>query len=251
MRLPSSAASPPGMPYRLLKLTKATPTKPSLTTQEPPRHSRRCREGVELAGGPGCRSPRPAAEGVGVDGEVAGAGRDLEGAVRPVVDGGEAAAGLDRMPFGGITSGMRWLTGVDDAADRLRAVAQRRGAAHHLDPIGREGSIGTAWSSLRADTSPVADAVLLDAHAEAAQAADDGAAGAGRERRAGDAGPGRERIAERRGGLARQLLRRHHRDRHERLIGGNLQRRPAMSGAAGPAIAARSTVPARQRRPAA
>ena len=162
-----------------------------------------------------------AAERIGMEGEVARAGIEDDGAVEAVVDGGAGAAHLvlqawpghggGPTAFMGIPIGSRLglrragqrigdpvVGGVDDAADRLRAPAQRRRSAHDLDPLGRQrvDRHGVVLAQLR--HAARADAVLLDAHAIGIEAAHDRAAGrAGRKARAGDAGLGEQDVAER------------------------------------------------------
>ena len=170
------------------------------------------------------------AERVGVEGEIARAGVEDDGAVEAVVDAGEGAAhlvlqarpghgrGADRLHRHSVAARLRLRRAgqrirypvvgrVDDAADRLRAPAQRRRTAHHLDPFGGERieRHGVILAELR--HAARADAVLLDAHAIGVEAAHDRAArGAGREARAGDAGLAEQEVAERRAAVALDLL---------------------------------------------
>ena len=69
--------------------------------------------------------------------EIAGARRHLEGAVAAVVDRRQPAVdlGADAARRHELRNAL--VGGIDDAADGLAAVAQRRRAAHDLDLIGR------------------------------------------------------------------------------------------------------------------
>src|SRR5262245_47094342 len=67
-----------------------------------------------------------AREGVGVNDEIPGAGLDDGSSVAPVVDGAIPAARLDHDAVHGDRGRDAIVDGVDDAADGLRAVAQRR-----------------------------------------------------------------------------------------------------------------------------
>ena len=195
------------------------------------------------------------AERVGMEGEIAGAGIEDDGAIEAVVDAGEGAAhlvlqarpghggGPDRLHGHAVAARLRLRRAgqrvgdpvvgrVDHAADRLRAPAQRRRAAHHLDPFGRQRieRHGVILAELR--HAARADAVLLDAHAIGIEAAHDRAARrAGREARAGDAGLGEQDVAERAAAVALQFLAGDHRDGGE-LVGDDREPAGRQLGAA-------------------
>ena len=85
---------------------------------------------------------------------------------------------------------------VDDAADRLTAVAQRRGSAHDLDAlrrkrIDRNAVIGADVRDVRG-----AGAVLEQANSGSVHAADDRSAGTGGEVGRGDAGHVLQRVGD-------------------------------------------------------
>ena len=188
------------------------------------------------------------AERVGMKGKIAGGGVEDDGAVEAVVDCGAGAAHLvfqarsghggraDRLYGHAIAARLRLRRAgqrirypvvgrVDHAADRLRAPAQGRRAAHHLDPFGRQRieRHGVIFAELR--HAARADAVLLDAHAVGIETAHDRAArGTGREARAGDAGLAEQEIAERGAAVALNLLAADHRHGGE-LVGDD--REPA------------------------
>ena len=148
-------------------------------------------------------------------GEIAGSGGHLEGAIGAPVHRIEPASRLDAEPARRNDLGNAIVAGVDHAADRLRAVPQRRRAAHHLDAICRERIDGNSVVLAQRGDIVRADAVLLHAHTIVVQAADDGPVGAGREVRACDARPILERVGQVGPRRAGDLVRRHHRERHE------------------------------------
>ncbi len=164
-----------------------------------------------------------AAEAVGMDGEAVAARRHLEAAVLALIDRGQAAEDLagDAAARDGVRNAI--VLGADDAANGLRAVAQRGGAAHHLDAIGcigidRHGVIlGKRGDVVRAD------AVLLHADTIVVEAADDGPVGAGGEIRSRDAGLRLQRVGQRRAAVLLQVALGRDRDRHEG-VGGHDQR---------------------------
>ena len=196
------------------------------------------------------------AERVGMEGEVAGTGIEDDGAIEAAVDTGEGAAHLVLQAWSshrGRTGGLHGhsvaarlrlrragqrigdpvVGRVDDAADRLRAPAQRSRTAHHLDPfrcqrIDRDRVI---LAQLR--HAACADAVLLDPHAIGIEAAHDRAAGrAGRKAGAGDAGLGEQQVAERPAAGALDFLAGDHGDGGE-LVGDDRQpagRQPRRGG---------------------
>src|SRR5262249_56218140 len=87
--------------------------------------------------------------------------------------------------------------GGEDAADRLRAVAQGRGAADHLDLIGREWIDRHEMILAKIRDAAAARPILDNADAIDVEAADDRPArGAGRKARPGDAGLGEQHVAE-------------------------------------------------------
>ena len=159
--------------------------------------------------------------------EIARAGLDDRRAVAPVVHRAEAAAGLHQDAVDRDRGRNAVVDGVDDAADGLRPVAQRRRPPHHLDLPGGQRIDGDGMIVAERRHIACREPVLLDAHAKSAQAADDRPARSRRKRRRGDAGPCRQRIAERGKGLTEQLARRCHRDRHEGLVWRDRQRRAA------------------------
>ena len=188
-----------------------------------------------------------------MDGEVAGAGVEDHRAVEPVVDRGDGAARLVSHARSGHAAGPSALTGnpelrsalrrarqrignavvggVDHAADRLRAPAQGRRSAHHLDPVGRQRieRHGVILAQLR--DAARADAVFLDAHPIGVEAAHDRAARCARRKaRAGDAGLGEQHVAECAAGVRCNLLAGDHRDGGE-LVGDD--RQPARGGSLG------------------
>ena len=150
--------------------------------------------------------------------EVAGAGRDLEGAVGAAVDRAEAALGRGCEAAPRDELGDAVVAGAHHAADGLRSVAQGRRPPHHLDLVGGEGIDGDGMVLAQRRHVVRADAVLLDAHPVVVEAADDGPVGARRERRAGDAGPVLQRVGEIGARRGDDLAFRHQRQRHEHVV---------------------------------
>jgi hypothetical protein len=77
-----------------------------------------------------------ALEGVGIHHDAVAAGGNLETAVAVLVYGGHAALDLAPEAAGRHEIGNAIVGGVDDTADRLAAVAQRRRPAHDLHLLG-------------------------------------------------------------------------------------------------------------------
>jgi hypothetical protein len=165
-----------------------------------------------------------ALEGVRVEREVAGSRRHLEGAVAAIVDRGQAAFQLRTDAALRHELGNAAIDGVNDATDRLAAVAQRGRPAYHLDLVGAERVDGNRMVFRQVRNIMRGDAVLLDAHPVVVEAADDGTVGAGGEGRAGDAGLLHQRIGERLAATRLELARRRHRDRHEGVVGNDAAR---------------------------
>ncbi len=167
---------------------------------------------------------RRAAIGVGVEGEIAGAGVEQHPAFEAVVDRGGGASGLQAEPARRDRLGNAVVGRAHDAADRLRTPAQGGRAAHHLDLVGRQRIDRHEVVLAQVRGAAAADAVLQDADTIDVEAADDRAAGsAGRKARAGDAGLVEQHVAERAAAVAPDLFVRHHRDRGE-LIGDDGER---------------------------
>ena len=149
-------------------------------------------------------------------------------------------------PPNGAAVGNAVVDRLDDAADRLRAVAQRRRAAIDLRSFWiASGSIGTRVILAQVGDVADADAILLDAHAEVSlKPAQDRPAGAGREVDGRGARLAEEQVAEvlrgallnlaavdgaeRRVGLRRSARRR---GRCRRRRGGDRRRRRSRAGA--------------------
>ncbi len=175
-------------------------------------------EGVELAAVRRVVVAGVALEGVGVDHVVAGAGADLEDAVGAAVHRVEPAACLEADAIGRDDLGDAAGDGVDDAADGLRAVAQRRRPAHHLDAVDDAGVDRHRVVLAERGHIVRADAALQDQHAEVVEAADDGPVGAGREGRADDARLGLQGIGKGGAGRAGDDFRRHDGERDEGVL---------------------------------
>ena len=185
-----------------------------------------------------------AAEGIGVEGEIVLAASSSTPPSRPVVDARQRAAQLKAAhPRGSALAaeplsragaqraersarqrlGDAVVGRADDAADRLRAVAQRRRPADHLDLAGRQRIDRHEVVFAEIGHAAAADAVVDDADAIDIEPANDRAAGrSGREARTGDAGLGEQEIAERRAGAALDLFPRHNGD-GRKLIGDDGQ----------------------------
>ena len=113
--------------------------------------------------------------------------------------------------------------GADHAADRLRAVAQRRRSADHFDLVGGQRIDRHEMIFAEIGDAAAADAVLDNADAIDVEAAHDRPARrARRKARSGDAGLGEQEIAERGAAAAADLLVRHDGDGGE-LVGDDRQ----------------------------
>ena len=115
------------------------------------------------------------------------------------------------MPDGERTAGQRVGNPVvgraHDAADRLRAIAQRRRPADHLDLVRGQRIDRHEVVFAEVGHAAAAHAVVDDADAIDVEAADDRPARcAGRKARAGDAGLGEQHVAQGRAGAALDLL---------------------------------------------
>ena len=135
-------------------------------------------------------------EAIGMDGERADAAVQQRRALARIRVGAVQTGELRRKGLVRQTRGNAVVDGVDDAADRLAAVAQRRRAADHLDSLRRQRIDRN--SVVRTDVGDIeaADAVFERAHPIRIESANDGPAGSGCEAAAGHAGSVRERIRE-------------------------------------------------------
>ena len=106
---------------------------------------------------------------------------------------------------------------VDEAADGVRPVQQRRRPAHDLDPLGAGGIDRHAMVARRARQVARADPVLQDQHPVVVEAADDRPARAGTEAPAGDAGLVLQGVAEAPVQILHEVERVERRHRVERL----------------------------------
>ena len=160
--------------------------------------------------------------GVGMDRDVAAAGIELHGTVAAIADAVEAAARFECNSVLRNRGGNAVVAGADHAADGLRAIAQRAGAANDLDALRRQ------WVDRHRMVFPQighvggADAVLLGSHPEAAEAPDHRTARHRRERRRRDTGRGAEGVAERSRAASEHLLRRKQARGGEWRVGGRL-----------------------------
>ena len=141
-----------------------------------------------------------AAKGVGVECEVAGAGIEQHSALATVVDARHGGSRLDARAVSLIQGAKRTeraagqrvgnpvVGRTDDAADRLRAIAQCRRPADHLDLIRRQRVDRHEVVFAEVGHAAAAHAIIDDADAIDVEAADDRPARcAGRKARAGDA----------------------------------------------------------------
>ena len=116
---------------------------------------------------------------------------------------------------------------VDEAANRVRSVQQRRRPAHDLDPLGAVRVDRDAVVARLARQIPGAYAVLQDQDAVAVEAADDRPARAGAEAPAGNAGLLLQGVAETTVQLPHEIERverRHRVERFERRLGAPRRR---------------------------
>ena len=204
-----------------------------------------------------------AAIGVGMQRELLGAGIEQHAAFKAAIDGVERGAGFggdagraERFGVGRAKRAERRgaarhrlrnavVAGADHAADRGRAVAQRRRAADHFDAVGGQRIDRHKMVFAKIGHAAAADAVFDNTDPVDVEAADDRPAGrARRKARSGHAGLGEQQIAERRLAAAADFLVRHHGDGGEligdhrqdallrRLFGGD--RRCGGSGLSGP-----------------
>ena len=151
-----------------------------------------------------------------MDRGIARAGVEQQRGLPAVVDAVEAGLDLGRDAAERRIGRDAVVGRLDDAADRLRAVAQRRGAAIDLDLADRQRIDRHRMVGAQGGDVAGAKPVLLNADAIVAQAAQDRPAGAGREGRRGGARLGEEHVAE---VLRRQLLDLAAGDRAERRVG--------------------------------
>ena len=114
-----------------------------------------------------------AAEDVGVDRRIARAGVEQQTGFPAIVDRGPGCPQLGCDAARRRSGGNAIVDRFDDAADRLRAEAQRRRAAEDLRPLDRQGIDRHAVVLAEIGDVGGADAVLLDAHPEIGKAAQD------------------------------------------------------------------------------
>ncbi len=153
-------------------------------------------------------------EAVGMDRDAVAAGIHRGGTEPAVIHAGEAAGDLALHPVRRDEGRHPVVVGRDDAADGPRAVAQGRGAADHLDPVGDQRVDGHGVVLAEVGHAAVDDAVLLDPHPGIVEAADDRPGR--RPRRVGrarDARPVEQGVAQGPGLIARDLILGHHRHR--------------------------------------
>ena len=127
-----------------------------------------------------------------MDGGIARAGVEQNPALPPIVDGVGGRLQLGRHAAERRGGGNAVVDRLDDAADRLRAEAQGRGPAKDVDLLDRQWVYWHPMILAEIGDVAGADAVLLDAHPEIAEPAQDRAAGGRRKPGGGGARQGEE-----------------------------------------------------------
>ena len=123
---------------------------------------------------------RVAAEGVGMQREIAGPCVEQHGAVRAFIGAAEAGAEFRADAARRQRGGNAVVARFNHAADRLRAEAQGGGPPDHVDAVGGERIDRHEMILAEVGRAIGADAVFLDAHAVDVETADHRTAGGAR-----------------------------------------------------------------------